>query len=157
MSKMSRKDFEAELRWFAGQQESYLEDQQEHRARGHRSPYCFHGTSMWVDYDPMCNGCESGHPNEHTTPEEARKYFQEYYEVDYDGDDVLGKFEPIAWGSERVEVVRIECYDSFVVKNEFNNICDPMVICTVALESDGTEVEMALGTEDLILTKEALV
>lgn len=34
---------------------------------GLRPHYCKHGTNLWVDYDPICGGCES----EYTPLEEA--------------------------------------------------------------------------------------
>lgn len=30
------------------------------KRRGYRYPYCFHGTSLWTDYDNICAGCEDG-------------------------------------------------------------------------------------------------
>lgn len=157
MSTISRKNFEAMLEEFHEEQDEYHAEVLAHRINGHRHPYCFHGTSMWVDYDPMCHGCEEGHPNEYTSKEDARKFFQEWYDVDYDGDDLLGYFEPIAWGNDQVEVVKVHGYETWVIQNEFNSICDPLVICTLALVSDGTEFEMTLGTDELRLTEKALV
>lgn len=157
MANITRKNFEAILEDLATNQAEFLEEREYHRSRGHRSPTCFHGTNQWVDYDPMCYGCEEGHPNEYTSKEDARLFFQEWHGVDYDGDDLLGYFEPIAWGNDQVEVVRINGYENWIIKNEFNNICDPMVRCILALVSDGTEFEMVLGTDELRLTEEALV
>lgn len=155
---ISRKDFEAILEDFHENQAQYLEERERHSARGHRHPYCFHGTSMWVDYDPMCYGCEDGHPNEYTSKEDARKFFQEWYSVDYDGDDLLGYFEPIAWGDDQVEVVRIHHYEAQRLgANGPYPIDYHNAICTLALVSDGTEFQMVLGTDELRLAEEALV
>jgi hypothetical protein len=30
------------------------------KRRGYRYPYCFHGASLWTDYDNICAGCEDG-------------------------------------------------------------------------------------------------
>lgn len=30
----------------------------EYYEQGYRPQYCFHGTSLWVDYDPICGECE---------------------------------------------------------------------------------------------------
>lgn len=32
----------------------------EYAAQGYRPHTCFHGTSLWVDYDVMCGPCEEG-------------------------------------------------------------------------------------------------
>lgn len=154
---ISRKDFEAIIEEFHENQEEYHAEVLAHRIRGHRHPYCFHGTSMWVDYDPMCGGCEEGHPNEYTSKEDARKFFQEWYDVDYDGEDVLGYFEPIAWGTDQVEVVNIHRYEAQRVPGKVCTMDYHNVICTLALVSDGAEFEMVLGTDELKITEEALV
>ena len=33
----------------------------EYAAQGYRPHTCFHGTSLWVDYDVMCGPCEDGY------------------------------------------------------------------------------------------------
>lgn len=33
----------------------------EYAAQGYRPYSCFHGTSLWVDYDVMCGPCEDGY------------------------------------------------------------------------------------------------
>lgn len=33
----------------------------EYAAQGYRPHTCFHGTSLWVDYDVMCGPCEEGY------------------------------------------------------------------------------------------------
>ena len=157
MTTISRKNFEALLEDFHENQEEYHAEVLAHRINGHRHPYCFHGTSMWVDYDPMCYGCEEGHPNEYTSKEDARKFFQEWYEVDYDGEDLLGYFEPIEWGNDQVEVVKIHHYEVWGIKNEHNHFCNLQAFCTLALVSDGTEFDLVLDASDLRLTEEALV
>lgn len=153
---INRKTFEAILEEFHENQEGYLEECKEYADSGHRHPYCFHGTSMWVDYDPMCGGCEEGRPNEYTSKGDARKFFQEWYEVDYDGDDLLGYFEPIAWGPDQVEVVKIHRYEAQRVPGKVCTMDYHNVICTLALVSDGTEFEMALATDEMRLAEEAL-
>lgn len=155
-TKMSRKAFEQTLKYFAQDQADYLAEVEEHRANGHRHPYCFHGTSRWVDYDAICGGCEEGHPDQHTSPEDVRKFYQEWYGVDYDGDDVLGSFDPIDWGTDTAEVVKIHDYENWGVRNEHNNFCEVQVRCTLALSSDGTEFEMVLGADELTITGKAL-
>lgn len=158
MITISRKNFEAILEDFHENQEEYHAEVLAHRINGHRHPYCFHGTSMWVDYDPMCYGCEEGHPNEYTSKEDARKFFQEWYSVDYDGEDVLGYFEPIAWGTDQVEVVKIHHYEAQRLGADGPSPIDcHNAICTLALVSDGMEFEMVLGTDELRLAEEALV
>lgn len=156
---ISRKTFEAFIKDFHERQERYLEEVAEYREEGYRHPRCFHGTSMWVDYDPMCFGCEESYPNEYTSKEEVRKFFQELYGVDYDGDDVLGYFEPIEWGADQVEVVKIHHYwvQNFRTGPSTYERMD-CVECTLALVSDGTEFDLFLETKDLIPTinKEAI-
>lgn len=34
---------------------------------GYRPEQCFHGASLWVDYDVMCQWCEEGYVNEYST------------------------------------------------------------------------------------------
>lgn len=155
-TKISRREFEARLQDFFAQQEAYHEEAREYAGQGFRSHYCFHGVNMWVDYDCACGACEDGHPNEHTSPEEARKFFQEWEDVGYDGDDLLDFFEPIDWGTDQVEVVKIHGYESWTVKNEFNSIQELQVSCTLALVSDGTEFDLVIGADELRVTEEAL-
>lgn len=154
---ITRKKFEELLADFHENQETYLQEREEHSARGHRHPYCFHGTSMWVDYDPMCNGCEESHPDEYTTPEEARKFFNEWYGTDYDGDDLLGSFFPIEWGIDQVEVVKIHHYEAWGVKDEHSNFSFLQAFCTLALVSDGTEFDLVIDASDLIVSDQALL
>lgn len=148
---ISRKAFEMELRWIADQQKAYLEAQEEHRARGHRHPYCFHGTYQWVDYDPICGGCEEGRPDECTSLEDVRGHLNEWYGTDYDEDHLLWRFAPVAWGADQVEVVKIHRYETWGVKNKHNDFCEVQAVCTLALASDGTEFEMTLGTDEMII------
>lgn len=48
------KDFEA--RWAR-----FEEEKDEYYREGYRPQYCFHGTNLWVDYDPICQACEDGY------------------------------------------------------------------------------------------------
>lgn len=32
----------------------------EGKTKGYRYPYCFHGSSLWTDYDNICGPCEDG-------------------------------------------------------------------------------------------------
>jgi hypothetical protein len=41
------------------QYEEYCRDM---AAQGYRPEVCFHGTNLWVDYDPICGPCEDGSP-----------------------------------------------------------------------------------------------
>lgn len=40
--------------------EDYEEERRDEAKRGYRMHYCVHGTNLWVDYDPICGGCENG-------------------------------------------------------------------------------------------------
>lgn len=40
--------------------EEYLREVEEAHEEGFRPPYCFHGTNLWTDYDPICGYCEDG-------------------------------------------------------------------------------------------------
>lgn len=147
---ITRKDFEDLLEGFHKGQADYLRDCEEYREKGWRHHYCFHGTNMWTDYDPICGMCEESHPNERTTPEKARAWFNEWHGTSYDDDHLLGKFEPIAWGDDAVEVVKIHHYEmqrvGKVYPVDYHN-----VICTLALVSDGMEFEMVIGTDEMVI------
>ena len=148
---LTRKKFEMELLWITDQQKAYLRAQEEHRQKGHRHPYCFHGTYQWVDYDAICPHCEDSQPDEHSSPEEIRDWFNENYGTSYDDDHLLWRFKPIAWGDDTVEVVRIHRYEAQRVPGKVCTMDYHNVICTLALVSDGTEFEMAMGTDELII------
>lgn len=154
---ITRAKFEHLLEDLATNQAEFLEEREYHRSRGHRSPTCFHGTNQWVDYDPMCYGCEESHPDEYTSPEDARAFYNDWYGTDFQDDHLLWKFQPVAWGPDQVEVVKIHGYENWGIRNEFNDFSELQVICTLALVSDGTEFEMVMGAEELVLTEEALV
>lgn len=62
--------------------ESYAKD-------GYRPAHCFHGVSLWTDYDPMCGPCEDGYgyfdPNAYrrlALDEAARAYARQQERVD---------------------------------------------------------------------------
>lgn len=38
--------------------EEYLREVEEAYEEGFRPHYCFHGTNLWTDYDPICGYCE---------------------------------------------------------------------------------------------------
>lgn len=38
----------------------YREECREYKEQGFAPHYCKHGTNLWVDYDPICPGCEDG-------------------------------------------------------------------------------------------------
>lgn len=38
----------------------YQRDMDDLRKEGYGPSHCFHGTSLWVDYDPICGYCEDG-------------------------------------------------------------------------------------------------
>lgn len=40
--------------------EEYLEGVEAYRRKGFRAEYCEHGMNQWVDWDPICGGCEDG-------------------------------------------------------------------------------------------------
>lgn len=156
MSKITRRFFEVKMADFIEQQAEYHEECKEYAERGWRHHYCFHGANMWVDYDCACGACEDGAPNEYTSPEDARAYFNEWYGTDYDGDDLLGYFEPIEWGNDQVEVVKVHGYENWTIRNEFNSINQLQVSCRLALVSDGTEFDMVLDAKELRLTEGTL-
>lgn len=150
---ISRGRFEIKLLEFFEEQKEYREECKEYAKKGWRHQFCFHGTNMWVDYDCACASCEDGHPDEYTAPEDVRKFFQEWYNVDYDGDDVLGMFQPIEWGDDQVEVVKVHYYWTQKFQNgpgSYERM--DCVECTLALVSDGTEFQLFLETSDLVLT-----
>jgi hypothetical protein len=62
------------------QVESYFEDCAADRANGHRPHYCFHGTSLWTDYDNICGGCEDG-DSAYSSPGEAGLYAEAIYKA----------------------------------------------------------------------------
>jgi hypothetical protein len=41
--------------------EAYEETCNQYAKEGYRPHYCFHGTNLWTDYDPMCGPCEDGY------------------------------------------------------------------------------------------------
>jgi hypothetical protein len=41
--------------------ESYEAECDSYSAQGYRPRTCFHGTNLWVDYDPICGPCEDGY------------------------------------------------------------------------------------------------
>ena len=148
---VSRIDFELEYEWILDQQKAYLEAREEHRQRGHRHPYCFHGTYQWVDYDVMCPGCEDSLPDEHTSPEDVRASMNERYDTAYGEDHLLWQFHPIPWGPDEVYVVAIHHYEAQRIEGKMTPPIDcHNAFCTLALESDGDEFEMVLGTDELI-------
>lgn len=154
---ITRKEFETEVQDLLDRQAEYLEEVKEYGEKGWRHHYCFHGANMWVDYDCACGACEDGAPNEHTPKDEVRKYLNEWYGTDYDGDDLLGYFRPIEWGMDQVEVVKIHGYESWGIKNEFNDFTRLTVSCRLALVSDGTEFDLVLDAEELIVSDHALL
>lgn len=40
--------------------EEYLREVEEAHEEGFAPHYCFHGTNLWTDYDPICGYCEDG-------------------------------------------------------------------------------------------------
>ena len=38
----------------------YLQEVVEAHEDGFRARYCYHGTNLWTDYDPICGYCEDG-------------------------------------------------------------------------------------------------
>lgn len=42
------------------QHDNYLATCEEWRREGYRPQFCEHGTSLWTDYDPICEWCENG-------------------------------------------------------------------------------------------------
>lgn len=38
---------------------SYTAECEDDAANGYRPHYCYHGTNLWTDYDPICGWCES--------------------------------------------------------------------------------------------------
>lgn len=40
--------------------EEYLREVEEAHEEGFSPHYCFHGTNLWTDYDPICGYCEDG-------------------------------------------------------------------------------------------------
>lgn len=46
---------------YAAQWAAYEADAAEYAKQGYRPSHCFHGTSLWTDYDPMCGPCEDGY------------------------------------------------------------------------------------------------
>lgn len=38
----------------------YLREVEDAAEEGFRIHYCFHGTNLWTDYDPICGPCEDG-------------------------------------------------------------------------------------------------
>lgn len=60
MNKATGKLALAILRDRKAQYAEYLEECESYRRDGFRPAYCEHGTYQWVDYDPICGGCEDG-------------------------------------------------------------------------------------------------
>lgn len=151
---ITRKKFEMNLLDFVEAQKRYLAECEEYREKGWRHHYCFHGANMWVDHDCACGRCESSEPDEHTSLEDAREWFNEWYGTNYEADHLLWKFESMAWGGDQAEVIKIHRYEAQRIPGlypiDYHN-----VICTLALLSDGTEFEMAMGTDELVLANEA--
>lgn len=52
----------------------YLREVEADRANGHRPRTCYHGTSLWTDYDNICGPCEAGEydPRWHADDSEER-------------------------------------------------------------------------------------
>lgn len=46
---------------YAAQWAAYESDCESYAKDGYRPHYCFHGVSLWTDYDPMCGPCEDGY------------------------------------------------------------------------------------------------
>jgi hypothetical protein len=46
------------LKGFRASWEAYQRDCEDYRKDGYRPAYCFHGTSLWHDYDVICGSCE---------------------------------------------------------------------------------------------------
>lgn len=46
---------------YAAQWATYEADCAEYAKDGYRPAHCFHGVSLWTDYDPMCGPCEDGY------------------------------------------------------------------------------------------------
>jgi hypothetical protein len=46
---------------YGKQWEAYDAECAEYAAQGYRPYSCFHGTSLWSDYDVMCGACEDGY------------------------------------------------------------------------------------------------
>lgn len=39
---------------------TYLSDMEDLRKEGYGRSHCFHGTDLWVEWDPICGYCEDG-------------------------------------------------------------------------------------------------
>jgi hypothetical protein len=46
---------------YAAQWAAYEADCEDYAKQGYRPSHCFHGVSLWTDYDPMCGPCEDGY------------------------------------------------------------------------------------------------
>lgn len=58
----------------ASSADAYMHECREERQHGYRPQYCYHGTKLWTDYDPICGPCEAGEydPRHHKDDSEER-------------------------------------------------------------------------------------
>lgn len=74
----------------------YLREVEDAYEEGFRAPYCFHGTNLWTDYDPICGYCEDG------------AYDPRYHKVD---------------GPEFNDAVEVKAH-AIARRNRFNTVLD---------------------------------
>lgn len=50
----------AAIKEIKAERASYEEEMDELRKQGYGPSHCIHGTSLWVEWDPICGYCEEG-------------------------------------------------------------------------------------------------
>lgn len=56
--KVSDEDLQQAQNRLVTQSKEYLRECEEYAEQGYRPATCFHGTSLWTDYDNICGPCE---------------------------------------------------------------------------------------------------